>query len=269
MLSHWVSVSAGNPAIAVARKVGVLGAPEIENGSKNRARNRSFFQCFFLFSKNHEKTRKVLVFQYFSRFLAHQNGSKIEPFLSVGHSFLAHFFGHRFAWAFWSSFGSPLAPFGSLLVSFGSLLAPFGSFWLPLGSFCDPFGYLWLPFGCLWLHFGTLWFPFRTVGFSFHVFRLSFLIFQVSSDLSARFLPELRKIDRKRNGFSILNLSHNLFLSCHVFSHPISKKTRTRLTAPPSKASFRSHLTFRGPGAGICRRQLRSSCPWDLVFLKT
>ena len=32
MLSHWVSVSAGNPAIAVARKVGVLGAPEIENG---------------------------------------------------------------------------------------------------------------------------------------------------------------------------------------------------------------------------------------------
>ena len=44
MLSHWVSVSAGNPAIAVARKVGVLGAPEIENGSKNRARNRPFFQ---------------------------------------------------------------------------------------------------------------------------------------------------------------------------------------------------------------------------------
>ena len=45
MLSHWVNVSAGNPAIAVARKVGVLGAPEIENGS-NMGPNLAPF-CFF------------------------------------------------------------------------------------------------------------------------------------------------------------------------------------------------------------------------------
>jgi hypothetical protein len=71
MFSHWVSVSAGNPAIAVARKVGVLGAPEIENRSPFRSKTVVFFN----FSKNHEKARKVFVFQYFSMFLTHQNGA--------------------------------------------------------------------------------------------------------------------------------------------------------------------------------------------------
>ena len=45
MLSHWASVSAGNPAIAVARKVGVLGAQQIENGSKIDP--RLLPKCFF------------------------------------------------------------------------------------------------------------------------------------------------------------------------------------------------------------------------------
>jgi hypothetical protein len=64
MLSQWVSVSAGNPAIAVARKVRVLGAPEIENGSPF-----SFHNCYFFnFSQNHEKSRKVFVFNTFEGF---------------------------------------------------------------------------------------------------------------------------------------------------------------------------------------------------------
>ena len=47
------------------------------------------------------------------------------------------------------------------------------------------------------------------------------------------------------------------FFSCHFFLHPISKKTRTRPKAPPSKTVSVRTVTFRGPGAGICRRQLR------------
>ena len=74
MLSHWVSVSAGNPAIAVARKVGFLGAPEIENGSP------------FSFQTAPSKSSKTIVFPMnFNDFHLH------------GRSFLAPFFGHRFA----------------------------------------------------------------------------------------------------------------------------------------------------------------------------
>ena len=66
MLSHWVSVSAGNPAIAVARKVRVLGAPEIENGSPF-----SFQNCLFVFStfpKIMKKPEKCLFFNTFQCF---------------------------------------------------------------------------------------------------------------------------------------------------------------------------------------------------------
>ena len=130
-------------------------------------------------------------------------------------------------------FGRPLAhfwlPLGSLWLPFGSLLVPFplAPFWRPLAPFWFPFGSLWLPFCYFWLHFGSLWLLLRTLGFNFRVFWLNFLIFQVSSHLSPRFLPEFRKINWKRNDFSILNLSHPA-----IFSHPTSKKTRTRPTAP-------------------------------------
>ena len=75
-----MSVSAGNPAIAVARKVGVLGAPEIENGSKHRARNRPFFYDFSTFpeiKKKHEIDDSFTILM----FLIHQNGSQIAPTL--------------------------------------------------------------------------------------------------------------------------------------------------------------------------------------------
>ena len=130
---------------------------------------------------------------HFLKFLAHQNGSKNDLFHLHGRSFLAPFFGHRFAWAFWSSFGSPLAPFGS----------PLAPFWRPLAPFWLPFGPLWLPFCYLWLHFGTLWLLFRTLGLDFRVFWINFLNFQVSSHLSPRFLLEFRKINWKRNDFSV------------------------------------------------------------------
>ena len=126
-------------------------------------------------------------------------------------------------------FGRSLAPFwlhfGSLWGPFGSLLAPF---WLPLAPFwrhLAPFWFPAAPFGYFWLHFGSL---FRTLGVNFHVFLFNFLIFQISSDLlSARFLPELRKIDWKRNGFSISHLSHTCFLLLRFFFTSNSKKTRT------------------------------------------
>ena len=63
MLSHWVSVSAGNPAIAVARKVGVLGAPEIENGSPFSF--QFFFSIFLKIMKKHEKCLFFNTFQGF------------------------------------------------------------------------------------------------------------------------------------------------------------------------------------------------------------
>ena len=113
--------------------------------------------------------------------------------------------------AFWSPFGSLLAPFWLPLAPFWRHLAPF---WFPAA-----------PFGYFWLHFGSL---FRTLGVNFHVFLFNFLIFQISSDLlSARFLPELRKIDWKRNGFSISHLSHTCFLLLRFFFTSNSKKTRT------------------------------------------
>ena len=93
-----------------------------------------------------------------------------------GRSFLAPFFGHRFAWAFWS-FGSPLAPFGSLLAPFGSLLAPFGSLLAPLGLFCLPFGSLRLPLAPFWLPLAPFWHalaPFSHPWVQFASFSLHF-----------------------------------------------------------------------------------------------
>ena len=52
------------PAIAVARKGGVLGAQQIENGSKISSRNC----CFFNFSKNHENQEQCLFFNTFQGF---------------------------------------------------------------------------------------------------------------------------------------------------------------------------------------------------------
>ena len=54
--------------------------------------------------------------------------------------------GGEFFDAFWSPFGSLLAPF----------CLPFGSLWLPLASFWLTFGSRWLTFGSLWLPFGSL-----------------------------------------------------------------------------------------------------------------
>ena len=54
-----------SPAIADARKGGVWGAPEIENGSPFSFQNCF---CFFNFSKNHEKQEKCLFFNNFQGF---------------------------------------------------------------------------------------------------------------------------------------------------------------------------------------------------------
>jgi hypothetical protein len=60
LLSHWVSVSAGHPAIADARKVGVLGAADFQMSAKidqNYLQNCCFF---FNFSKNHENQENIV-----------------------------------------------------------------------------------------------------------------------------------------------------------------------------------------------------------------
>ena len=147
--------------------------------------------------------------------------------------------------AFWSSFGSPLAPFGSPLAPFGSLLVPFGSllapFWHPLGPFwrpLAPFGSLFAIFGYILVSFG---FPFRTLGLNFHVFLLIFLIFKFHRIFPVAFYKNyVKSIGNEM--VSQFNVFLTIcFFSCHVFLHPISKKTRTRPKAPPSKTSFRSH----------------------------
>ena len=173
MFSHWVSVSAGNPAIAVARKVWVLVAPEIENGSKISSKNSLFF---FFFQKSW-KSRKAFVFQYFSRFLAYQNVSKIKQKIDAGPPFFSIFFRASIFDPFLSSFGSPLAPFGSPLAPFGSLLIPFGSllapFWHPLGPFwrpLAPFGFLFAILGYILVSFAFLFAPLGSIFMFFYSF---------------------------------------------------------------------------------------------------
>ena len=121
-----------------------------------------------------------------------------------------------------------------LWLPFGSLWLPLGSLWLPFGTLLAPFGSLLAPFGsllvpcCSLSTFGSTLVPFFAPLASIFSFLFNFLIFQISSDLlSARFLPELRKIDWKRNGFSISHLSHTCFLLLRFFFTSNSKKTRT------------------------------------------
>ena len=150
----------------------------------------------------------------------------------------------------WLAFGCFWFPFGSLWLPFGSLLAPFGSFLAPVGS-------LWLPFCYFWLHFGFLCFPFRTLGLNFHVFLFIFLIFKFH-----RIFPvALYKNYVKSIGNEMVS-QFNVFLticffSCHVFLHPISKKPAHDRKHPHRKQVSVRTVTFRGPGAGICGRQLR------------
>ena len=118
MLSHWVSVSAGNPAIAVARKVGVLGAPEIENGYPLLLPKLLLFSTFSKITKKHENHINTTLLKVFSS----KNGPKNYLFHLDGRCCLAFFFPSNVFLSIlvvlWLSFGRPLAPFGSLLAHF-------------------------------------------------------------------------------------------------------------------------------------------------------
>ena len=127
-------------------------------------------------------------------------------------------------------FSKVVAPFSrslsgiDFLMHFGRPLArlwlPLARLWLPLAPFWFPLAPFWLPSGTLWVLFGARWLPlapfllflatfwFPLLSFShpwaqFSCFFIHFSNFQVSSHFSRRFLQELRKIDWKRNGFSI------------------------------------------------------------------
>ena len=138
---------------------------------------------------------------------------------------------------------------------FDRLLAPF---WLPFGSILGPFWIACCPFGSIldlldqvcslfapfWVHSGPFWSPFLHLDCFWVPLGLTF---------------------EKFHSFSMI-----FFLNFGSFSLQFCSKTmffRIRFRRAP--ADFRQHLrgrqiyactmTFRGPGAGICRRQLRSA----------
>ena len=130
---------------------------------------------FFSFCKNHEKISKPLFLQWFLKFLAHQNTSKINQKIDTGPPFFSIFFRASIFDPFLSSFGSPLAPFGSPLSPFGFLLAPFGSllapFWHPLVPFwrqVAPFGSLFAIFGYILVSFAFLFAPLGSIFMFFY-----------------------------------------------------------------------------------------------------
>ena len=86
-----------SPCDSSRAKRGGFGSRGFPNGSKNRARNRPFFQCFFKFSKNHENHQKPLFLQWFLNVFSSQNGSKIDQKINTGRALFGTFFRHRFA----------------------------------------------------------------------------------------------------------------------------------------------------------------------------
>ena len=84
------------PAIADARKGGFWEPRKLKMEPKIDRTTAPFSMIFQLFQKSRKGMKSTTV-QHFLRFLAHQNGSKNDLFHLHGRSFLAPFFGHRFA----------------------------------------------------------------------------------------------------------------------------------------------------------------------------
>ena len=178
LLSPWVSVSAGNPAIAVARKVGVLGALEIENETKiNSNGSKISSKTVVVFSTFPKITtiEKSVCFSILLKVFSSSKWVKNQPKIDAGPPFFSIFFRAPIFDPFLSSFGSPLAPFGSPLAPFGSLLVPFGSllapFWHPLGPFwrpLAPFGSLFAIFGYILVSFAFLFAPLGSIFIFFY-----------------------------------------------------------------------------------------------------
>ena len=68
LLSPWVSVSAGHPAIAVARKGGVLGAADFQMDPKIVRATAPFFNVFRKIPKIIKKQEMYLFFNTFQGF---------------------------------------------------------------------------------------------------------------------------------------------------------------------------------------------------------
>ena len=148
---------------------------------------------------------------------------------------------------FWMHFGRPWPHFG---LPFGSLWLPLASRWLPLPPFWPPLGSLWLPFGSLGsllapfgsplAPFWLPWLPFGTPRLSFGVLWLPLASISIILVTCSRF--EL---------FFVLNFT--------CFLQSIRRTPAEGRRHPQRKQVSACAVTFQGPGAGICRRQLRSA----------
>ena len=191
-----------------------------------------------------------------------------DDFLIIFGAFLEHFYGQKMinfddfcqdgrGMHFGSILGSFCPPFGALLAPFGLPLAPFwlplAAFWLPFAPFCVPFGSLWLPSGRLWFHFGTLW-----VKCSFFLVRFSKCSYLFDSTPS--FFYIFWEIDTQMNDFWILCPFRHRFVPLpRFFTANFEENPHTTENTPVEKQVTARTMNFRGPGAGICRRQLKSA----------
>ena len=188
---------------------------------------------------------KSVCFSILFKVFSSSNGSKINQQIDAGPPFFSIFFRASIFDPFLSSFGFLLHPF---CPPFGSHLAPF---WLPLAPFWLPSDTIWVLFGARWLPLApfllflvTFWFPLLSFSHpwaQFSFFLFNFLIFKFPRIFPVAFYKNyIKSIGNEM--VSQFNVFLTIcFFSCHVFLHPISKKTRTRPKAPPSKTSFRSH----------------------------
>ena len=119
----------------------------------------------------------------------------------------------------WAPFGSPFPLFAPLLAPFATLLTPFGFLLVPFGALLPYFWFLGSLFGTLSLSFGGLWLPLASI-----------LIIKVEFS-------------------QFCSLFYNQFAEHPQKIEDNSTEEKFPLALSPAQA----------PGAGICRRQLKST----------
>ena len=159
-------------------------------------------------------------------------------------------------------------PLARLWLPLARLCLPLAPFWLPLAPF-------WLPSGTLWVLFGARWLPLVSFLLFLVTFRFPLLSFSHPWAQFARFLIHFSNFSSFIRSFPSLftritknRLETKWFLNLTSFSQFVSapamflhiqfeENPHTTDSTPHRKQVSARTVTFRGPGAGICRRQLR------------